>query len=112
MPERKQFNRRCWGPARYVADVAPSPEIMIRGNAKMAPEAGAILSKLLIWVKWGSEKGWRSKLLHLRASEAKIGEIAIAHCSAGRGHQKAVDQGHEAAERGRRGREADGGSLG
>jgi hypothetical protein len=80
---------------------------------KMAPKTGAIRPKYLYLIRAaGKAKSLALEAVHLRASEAKVGEVTIPHCRAGRGHQQAVDGGHQTAEQAIRGCKPDGGSLG
>lgn len=47
-----------------------------------------------------------------QGSETEIGQVAIAHGDAAAGGQQSIDRGHQAAEQGAGGREADRCSLG
>src|SRR5260370_23312796 len=81
------------------------------GAYKNGPENRGHSSKVLTKPPV-AQKARLSETLHLQASEAEIGEIAVAHSHAGARHQQAVDSGHQAAEHGSGGREADGSSFG
>src|SRR5260370_33790388 len=81
------------------------------GAYKNGPENRGHSSKVLTRPPV-AQKARLSETLHLQASEAEIGEIAVAHSHAGARHQQAVDSGHQAAEHGSGRREAVGSSFG
>src|SRR5258706_16107580 len=79
---------------------------------KNGPEIRGHWSKVLVHGPAQRKKTTASETVHLQASEAEIGKVPIAQRGTGRGHQRTVDGGHQAAEQGGGGREADGSSLG
>ena len=79
---------------------------------KNGPEIRGHWSKVLVHGPAQRKKTTASETVHLQASKAEIGKVPIAQRGAGRGHQRTVDGGHQAAKQGGGGREAGGGSLG
>src|SRR5688500_18228244 len=78
---------------------------------KMAPETGAI-DRNIGGMSLRSVRGSARQMLRNKASETKIGEVAVADGDAAARGQKAVDRGHQAAEQGGGGKQADGCNLG
>src|SRR6267378_6972384 len=111
MPERKRFNGRGWRPAQYVADVVPMSIRSVHGHKKWPRNPGPLVESISPR-SCRAQKTTASETLHLQASEPEIGKVPIAQRGTGRGHQRTVDGGHQAAEQGGGGREADGSSLG
>ena len=94
---------------QFVADCAVSQPSV--AAMKRAPETGAI-DRNIGGRSFGSVHGSVRQMLRNKASETKIGEVAVADGDAAARGQKAVDRGHQAAEQGAGGKEADGCSLG
>jgi hypothetical protein len=78
---------------------------------KMAPETGAIDRNTWCSSRYTARIVTR-EIRVVCASKPKIWEVAVADGAAAARGQKAVDRGHQAAERGAGGKEADGCSLG
>src|SRR4051812_19068161 len=81
------------------------------GDKKMAPKIGAIRQK------YNFDRRSQTKVviagtLDSQDSETEMREVAVANRDPRARHQQAVDGGHQPAEQGGRGYEADGSSLG